>query len=184
MKITNKTLTFLIGAGMLMMLASTPIFVLGFLAENSLFLKIPFGLLAVSAFIVPIIFFKSNRLKRLWLSYFYIDERGIANKIYFSKSKDIFIAWNEIADIAIKPVANGKGVYSEYVYFCKIPLDDYFSNMHLYKHYKKVPAYKNSYGIGQDENLLCIAYSEKLLGEVLKHVSRDRIRNLHTLTTP
>ena len=179
MIIANKSIAFLFAAGILMMLACVPIFGSMFLMEEEfLFLKIMFGFFAVSGIIVPVVFMK---FARQWFSYFYIDERGITNKIFFCKNKDIFIAWDEFTDITVKSIAQGKGIYSDYIYFCKMPLDEYFSQMRLYKYYTKLPFHKNSYGIGQDENLFSITYSKKLLEEILKYVEKNKIKNLHTV---
>ena len=180
-KISNKSIAITFCIGMLMMLACVPIFgPMVFMKQEFLLLNIIFGVFAVSGIIVPMVFV---RLARQWFSYFCIDERGITNKIFFCKNKDIFIAWDDFSDITIKSIAHGKGLYSDYMYLCKMPVDEYFDQMRLHKYYRKLPFHKNSYGIGQDENLFSISYSKKLLDEVLKYVDKDRIKNLHKVVS-
>jgi hypothetical protein len=73
------------------------------------------------------------------------------------------------------------GVYSEYMYFCKILLDEYWYPKGKRNFFNKMPAYKDSYGLGQSENMFSITYSKKLLEEVLKYVDKEKKRNLHTV---
>jgi len=173
MKFENKEIVFVMGACILAMPFCFLIFGSFTLRADSLFGTIFFGLLAISGLLVPVVLLKTGRQ---WFSYFVVDEKGITNKIYFLKNKDIFIPWGEVKDIAIKPIGKGHGVYSEYMYFCKEPLDEHWNKMKLHKTFIKIPAYQDSYGLGQDKDLLTISYSERLLDEVLKYIDKDRIK--------
>jgi hypothetical protein len=178
MKFANKSIAFLLGFGMLIMTFSFFIFGSTALTSDSIVDSIITGVLAICSLIAPVGFIITGRQ---WFSYFVIDENGIANKIFFLKSKDIFIAWDEIEDIAIKAIGKGHGIYSEYMYFCKMPLDEYWESRSFYKLFKKIPSNKESYAMGQDENLISITYSKQLLDEVLKYVDKERIRNINSV---
>lgn len=179
MKFTNWSITFLFGFALFAMPICAFIFGELFLSADTLFGKIISGLVFIYCLIIaPILLIK---IGRQWFSYFLVDERGITNKIFFFKSKDIFIAWDEIVDIAIKPIGKGQGVYSHNLYVCKMPLDEYWHPSGVYRHVKKISAYKDSYGLGHDENHFTIDYSKKLLDEVSKYVDRERIRNIDTV---
>lgn len=145
---------------------------------DSLFATILLGLSALYGLYAPYLIIK---IRRQLFSYFVVDERGITNKIFLLKNEDIFIAWDEMNDIAIKPIGKGHGVYSEYMYFCKVPLDEYWYPNEKRNFFNRMPAYKDSYGLGQSENMFSITYSKRLLEEVLKYVDKEKIRNLHTV---
>lgn len=178
MRIVNYSNFIVALIGSVGMFAGIPVFVSGFLASDSLWGQIFYGVMAVSGLLVPITFTITGRQ---WYSYFIIDERGVTNKLFLLKKRDIFFGWNEIADIAVKPIPVGGGLYNHYMYFCKTNLDEYISTKRFSKKIGKLPAYKDSYGVGQTKNLLTIICSKELLDEVLKYVDKDKIRNLETV---
>jgi hypothetical protein len=167
----------LIGLGSLAMFCSAPLFVTFFLEADTLFIKLPFGYVAVgSVVIVPVIAIK---FARLWFSYFCIDKKGITQKILFCRNKDIFIAWEDFVDIEVRNVPLGRGFYNSYIYLCKtMTVEEYFNKLEAFEYVKNTPLFKHSYGIAQDENIFSIVCNEKLLNEILKYVDEDKIKNL------
>jgi len=128
-----------------------------------------FGVGTLASLIVWLVF------ARQWFSYFLLDEGGITNRMFWPKDRDIFIAWDEFQDIALVSMPQGRGMYTEYLYFCKMPVEEYFAGARYNKRRAK-RGRKAKLGMAQDENIFTIDHSEKLMTEVLKHVDKDRIR--------
>lgn len=178
MRIVNYSNLIVVLIGSVGMLACIPVSISLVPYSDSLWELILLGLWGLSGLLVPITF---TITARQWYSYFIIDEKGVTNKLFLLKKRDIFFGWNEIADIAVKPIPVGGGLYNHYMYFCKTNLDEYISTKRFSKKIGKLPAYRDSYGVGQTKNLLTIIYSKELLNEVLKYVDKDRIRNLEAV---
>ena len=145
-----------------------------FFSTASLFGKVIAVILFVYGVIMTPIFIKGTA--KQWFSVFYINERGISGKVLFFKDKDNFIAWDEFTEIAFVSVPMGKGYYKEYLYFSKVPFTKKTYRLPLVG--IKVDS---TYALGHDENQFVLAYSEKLLNEVLKYVDENRIKGLETL---
>ena len=150
---------FMMIMGILLFLSSIPVAVSAILADIPLPIKIIIGCLIVCALIAPIGIILTARQ---YFSIFYIDERGITNKLWFKE--DIFIAWDEFTYIGVSEIVFVHRAYHLCMYFSKIPL----SNKQL-TDAQTIPISKDQF---------YVAYKKGLLEEVLKYVDERKIKNI------
>ena len=99
---------------------------------------------------------------RYWLSSFHFDDKGITSKVIFGRN--IFIPWHEIRYIGVGELLCGHGEYKFIMYFSKAPFEKkYFGPLSIKK---------------QNKNQFLIIYKDGMLGEILKHVDRNKIADV------
>ena len=114
--------------------------------------------------LIPLFLLMLILTTRSYYSYFYINEKGITNKLF---GKAIFISWSEMKYIGVgESRINNRSYGADYRFLL------YFSKTHP----KEIYLVRDN--IKQNKNQFFIIYREGLLEEILKYVDVDKIEHI------